>query len=364
MIRRNGFSLIEFSMVTLILGVAMVITVPVVLKSQTEARQLGCATRMGNLAKAVLAFENANGRMPVAGLVAPQPQSQAEAIGSYNERSGLQISWVVLTLPFQDQEELFNSFDLDLPIFQQSDKAIGSVIRDLQCPADNLGASIFQSYRRIALGNYVAFISPVHGEHEEYLPGALGGFEPGTLDGQRLAEISDGFGNTLMLTEVRRRPSTGSGDTVTDQRGAWALSWMASSVLSADVHSANEGGSDFFGLFRPYVPSRRSSFSPTPNSQSKNSVVDQINPCSRPVDSLEAGIPCTRHNGYGTGFTAAAPRSLHGGGVNMAYVDGRVVFVTDDIDFVLYGNLVSSNNGRPVFSNPVKLFPPRKANRN
>ena len=45
------FSLLEFAMVTLILGVAMVITIPVVLKSQTEAREIGCAVRMGNLAK-------------------------------------------------------------------------------------------------------------------------------------------------------------------------------------------------------------------------------------------------------------------------------------------------------------------------
>ena len=48
----------------------------------------------------------------------------------------------------------------------------------------------------------------------------------------------------------------------------------------------------------------------------------------------------------------------------MAYVDGRVVFATDEIDYVFYANLVSSNNGRPVFSNPLKPLPPTKTNHN
>ena len=306
--------------------------------------------------------------MPVAGIVNNQQnQSTAETHGSYNERTGAQISWVVLTLPFQNQQEVFSAFDLDLPIFEQSDEAIGSVINNLQCPADNLGASFFQDFnsqnRRIALGNYVAFISPVHGEHEEYFPGALGGFEPGTLNGQRLAEISDGFGNTLMITEVRRRPFTDTEDTVRDQRGAWALPWMAASVLSADVHNGNPGQGQY-DFFVPYDPDpNQGGFSSlTPNSQQV--IYDQINPCSRAAEALFAEMPCSRFDGYGNGFTAAAPRSLHGGGVNMAYVDGRVVFATDEIDYVLYANLVSSNNGRPVFSNPVKLFPPTRANRN
>ena len=300
---QSGFSLLEFAMVTLILGVAMVITIPVVLKSQTEAREIGCAVRMGNLAKAVLAFENTNGRMPVAGIVNNQQnQSTAETHGSYNERTGAQISWVVLTLPFQNQQEVFSAFDLDLPIFEQSDEAIGSVINNLQCPADNLGASFFQDFnsqnRRIALGNYVAFISPVHGEHEEYFPGALGGFEPGTLNGQRLAEISDGFGNTLMITEVRRRPFTDTEDTVRDQRGAWALPWMAASVLSADVHNGNpgQGQYDFFVPYDPDPDQAQGGFSPpTPNSQLP--VYDQINPCFRTQEALFIEMPCSRFPG-------------------------------------------------------------------
>ena len=71
MMKRNGFSLIEFAMVTMILSVAFVITIPVVLESQLDARQLGCAARMGELAKAVLAYEQSNKRLPPAGIVGP-----------------------------------------------------------------------------------------------------------------------------------------------------------------------------------------------------------------------------------------------------------------------------------------------------
>ena len=117
MFKRNGFSLIEFAIVTLILGIAIVIMVPVVLKSQTEARQMGCATRMGNLARAVLAYEDSNGRLPPAGIVDPVGNSAlAQQVGSFDSRSGPQFSWIVLTLPYFNQQSVFDAFDLSTDV--------------------------------------------------------------------------------------------------------------------------------------------------------------------------------------------------------------------------------------------------------
>ena len=337
--RRSGTSLIEFGMVSVILGVAAVITIPVVLKSQTEARKLGCAARMRDLAGSVLAYEQSNGYLPPAGLVAPTPDPQF-ARGGFDENSGLQISWIVLTLPFQDQQEAFDRFDISIPFYDQSDKAIGTIIESLRCPSDNLGASfsVLQPLaRRFALGNYAAFVSPVHGEDADFFPGALGGFEPGSTNGQRLVEISDGAANSFMLSEVRRRPD--KSDETRDSRGAWALPWMGSSILSVDLHTA---GLD--KIYRARTNQQLDNIS-TPN----NFYVDSIRFCQSPPLAALEEMPCTRYEGYlRGGLSWGAARSLHDGGVNSAFVDGRVRFVTNEVDAVFYANVVSTNNGRPV----------------
>jgi prepilin-type processing-associated H-X9-DG protein len=47
-----------------------------------------------------------------------------------------------------------------------------------------------------------------------------------------------------------------------------------------------------------------------------------------------------------TGFYSASPRSLHPGGVNVSYLDGRVEFVLNEVDENLFASLVSIHDGQ------------------
>lgn len=311
---------------------------------------------MSDLAKAVLAYEESNGRLPPAGLVdASSNPSTAADHGSFNAQSGRQLSWIVLTLPFLDQQDVFDAFELKHPVFAQPENAIAKVIGALKCPTDTVGGDFYIDFRAgatVSRGNYVGFISPVHGELQERLPGALGGFEPGTDEGQRLVEISDGASNTFMLSEVRRRP-----DNDRDPRGAWPLPWIGSSTLATDHH----------GVPSPFEPPYIADPNyPIDSIQTPNKLVgisDQIRTCPRALEALLDGMPCSRYAGYGSGFAAAAPRSLHEEGVNVALADGRVTFVSNKINHIVYSNLISSNNGMPVTRNSLKSQRRRKSAR-
>ncbi len=59
-------------------------------------------------------------------------------------------------------------------------------------------------------------------------------------------------------------------------------------------------------------------------------------------------MPCTRWNGKvgNGGYYSASPRSLHTGGVNVAFLDGHTGFVTDDVDEYVYAYLISINDGQ------------------
>jgi prepilin-type processing-associated H-X9-DG protein len=46
-----------------------------------------------------------------------------------------------------------------------------------------------------------------------------------------------------------------------------------------------------------------------------------------------------------SGYISAAPRSLHAGGVNAAYLDGRVDFLRDEIDPIAMSLMIGVNEG-------------------
>jgi prepilin-type processing-associated H-X9-DG protein len=53
-------------------------------------------------------------------------------------------------------------------------------------------------------------------------------------------------------------------------------------------------------------------------------------------------------------YLSSAPRSQHPGGVNVAFMDGRLGFLTDDVDEYTMAYLVSANDRKPVSHDSVR----------
>ncbi len=64
--------------------------------------------------------------------------------------------------------------------------------------------------------------------------------------------------------------------------------------------------------------------------------------------SQQLGMPCRQapFNPGLAGYLSAAPRSLHPGGVNAAFVDGHVTFLVDQIDDFYMAYAVSVDDGQ------------------
>ncbi len=84
-----------------------------------------------------------------------------------------------------------------------------------------------------------------------------------------------------------------------------------------------------------------------PNNQGPN--LDTLNYCTEGSalrqQALAERMPCTLQSaatGIGVhGHMSAAPRSLHPGGVNGAFLDAHVGFIGDDVDVIAMAHLVS-----------------------
>ncbi len=330
----TGFTLVELLVVIAIIGVLVALLLPAVQAAREAARRLQCQNNLHNLALAVLNYESSKGALP--------PSTDAPLTGpnqnKVNLRSGSQFSWIVRILPFLEQQQLNDRFDLDLSVILQDKTASPQTAQPalLACPSDEAVRRFFKHRilprdRVFGKGNYVAYASPEHVECQAVARGSLI-YQP-----QPLGAIQDGTSNTLMLTEVRTR------DQSDDQRGAWALAWVGASVLGADVHGTNITTRICNQNPPPvYLPNPIwSAFALPPNTGVGPDIPrDDLYICSSPAEADLLGMPCWQR-----GDTTAAPRSLHVGGVNGAHVDGSVRWITNEIEAMILGTLVCIDDG-------------------
>lgn len=255
-------------------------------------------------------------------------------------------------LPFLEQQPLFDRFDFKEVAIRQPDATAAAASPSFTiCPSDATEGKtfrhlIYSADREFAKGNYAAFCSPTHLELQNSFHGALIGYPRANAD------ITDGMSNTLFVGEVRRR------DDERDQRGTWALPFPGASVIAADSHV----GVDFFieagegkqierwdGTYtfdegsRPYVL--------TPNHVGLNQ--DVVFHCARPEDAELIGMPC--NSKYASdpvlGWSTAAPRSLHVGGVQAVYLDNHVGFLSDNVDPHFFAQLIAAKDGEVMQGN-------------
>lgn len=322
---RHGFTLVELLVVIAIIGVLVSLLLPAVQQAREAARRANCKSNIRQLALGVLNFEESQGHLPRSGL-----SEQFETLTLLH--NGQQHSWIVLVLPYIEGGPLYDQFDLSRDVFSQDRNPQAVHVEALLCPSDEaLGRfyqdPVFSRNKRFAKGNYAAFVSPVHTDLSLPYPGGL------INEDQKLSKVIDGTSNTIFLSEVRTR------DHQLDERGAWALAWNATALLSFDMHDLGTGLEGFQNTSYTASPLSEGLTQP-PNNTGWNQ--DVLRRCPEPAEAQLLGMPCAA----GAGWISAAPRSQHSGGVNVARLDGSVGFLTDNVDDYVMAYAISINDGQ------------------
>ena len=339
-----------------IIGVLVAMLLPAVQSAREAARRTQCRNNLKQLALAALNYESADGRLPPSGDAGIFSKTYAgEPYEAYDQRFGNMTSWVVFLLPYIEETALADRFDLGLSMLEQEGDPQLTSVASLLCPSDDSGGRFFVDEEltqgvAFAKGNYAAYTSPMHTDAQLVYPGAF------VARGLPVRRITDGLSNTLGLAEVRTHPNP------QDERGAWALAWTGATLLALDMHHSrtNTGAwtSEFeikaASINRTQVPNHvdPGTFDPDSTAQIIGDTTVRC-PQLRSEEWLQLaydGMPCHPWVGlnspvtFGTvglgGYQSAAPRSLHPGGVNAAMLDGRVTFLSDDVDPVAMALMV------------------------
>jgi prepilin-type N-terminal cleavage/methylation domain-containing protein/prepilin-type processing-associated H-X9-DG protein len=330
---RSGFTLVELLVVIAIIGVVVSLLLPAVQAAREAARRIQCQNHLKQMALAVTNYADTLRVYPASAIVDTTQRK-------YDPKSGTMLSWMVLILPYAEQGNLHQQFDFGASALAQSSaepQAAQPAV--FLCPSDQAKGRFLQDGRltagkRVGKGNYAAWVSPYHVEFQARFRAALTSHRPHTHG----VFSGEGTSATLMLSEVltRNRPQ--------DERGAWAIGWNGASQLAFDLHDA--GKVELAGAgYNPDVTHLGSS--QPPNNQGPN--LDVLYECVAPAEAQLQRMPCNTWEESGSlDYFSSAPRSRHPGGVNVAYVDGHVSFLPDQVDQVTMAFLISIEDGMAV----------------
>lgn len=296
--QRHAFSLIELLVVIAIIAVLIGLLLPAVQKVREAASRVKC---QNNLKQIGLAFHNyhvAYGRFPP-GAEGPQP--------GISSTSGLTSHGVgTYLLPYLEQESLFRQYRMDVSWYDKPNQPIVcSLLRVWQCPSaesDRLENGQLPFMPLPPQPNYTGFAACADYAGILQIDPALVTLKlidpAGSYDGilqvnrtTRIADISDGTSNTILMAECAGRPTRWQKGKVVPGPSLSGGPWASRALLFGKGSTLD--GSTSFG---------------------------------------SCAINCTNNREV---------YSFHSGGANTVFADGSVHFLRDNIGIRIFAKLVT-----------------------
>lgn len=339
--RRSAFTLVELLVVIAIIGILISLLLPAVQEAREAARRLRCSNNLKQLGIALLNYHEQHEIFPPGMQYPPgEPVRTSPNFGP---------NWVIMVLPFMEQQDLYDRFDLTKAISHPANLAArSSELSVMLCPTDGgqgkrFDGTMYGEGPEWARGNYAANAGSGYLLEGTRWDATWGAASPGWKDRRlrgimgpnvslRIADITDGTSSTLLVGELR------VGVNRYDRRGTWAMGTAGASCLFA------------FGFHQD---------ARCPNACNLES--DDIVGCCY-LQSTDPGLDvlvqmCMTCN-CGSNNAQATVRSLHQGGVFTVFADGSVHFINDYIDCgggseAVWSRLISAADGLPIDASKV-----------
>ncbi len=199
---RSGFTLIELLVVIAIIAVLIGLLLPAVQKVREAAARAKCQNNLRQIGLAILQYEQGKGRFP--------PAIATSTGGPPTDPSVYKHGYAQYILPYLEQENVFRLYRWDRfwndPLNQP---ALSTPLNVFLCPSSPGGELATENGQTYGRTDYVA----VYGVDPNLVTSGLLGTWNGNIDGVlgfgtafRMAQITDGTSNTLMVAESAGRP--------------------------------------------------------------------------------------------------------------------------------------------------------------
>lgn len=271
--RRTAFTLVELLVVIAIIGILVGLLLPAVQAARGAARRVSCMNNLTQLGLGMHHHEFSLESLP-AGVINPDGPI-------VNEATGQDVSWIVQILPYIEQRNIYEKFDMEAGAYADSNQpACSQRIPTLVCPSYPGGALQSEYGTTIGISTYAGCYNSQEAPINVDNNGVL--FLNSRI---RYSEILDGSTQTILLGEL-----------IPENKD---LSWASGTRATLRNTSGITAGSNW-----------------NPNA------ADDLDP-------LEVG-------GFG---------SFHPGGAVFTFADGSTTFLSQNIDPELFRKLGNRADG-------------------
>ncbi len=294
---KHAFTLVELLVVITIIGILIALLLPAVQAAREAARRMQCCNNLKQWGLAMANYESQYG---------VYPYGIRYAYGYAGAQASARHTFVPSLWPFMELQNLSDRYDFSVGFYETENlEELAFQSSTYFCPTDRQGfwkaAEPNGSEYPRSRGNYV-----VNWGYCDYLQTSPTDYKLGPFGPRRqrsVADIKDGLSNTMFMGEVVQPPN----DTDYDFRG--------------DFFNDDVGCAQFMAYYTP------------------NSGIDEL--CFCATTDADPVMPCTTNASiyYNTA------RSKHSGGVNIAFGDGSVQFISNSIASDVWQSLGSMDGG-------------------
>ena len=364
---RRGFTLIELLVVISIIATLMALILPAIQNARAAARRMQCQNNLKQIGLAAHNFASGKrGAFPASGTFAAPTSSGGNPVAMR--------SWVVDLLPFMDRRDIYDRWDTNVGFNSGINATVNrTYMKVLVCPDDQTADGVDGGLTYVANGGYLSASSPaVAGPYNYWTMAALDWDQDSnpTNDDATTADVdhedSDRHRNAGMLWQglptvrttappIDRRNSKNSHsiDSVYDGTsqtilfseninaggsGTWADPDWRNASFVAIIASPIAAGTNTYKNPQLYDDAGTTVFGESMINAYKNAPEATQNPL------------------------ASGTNSGHPGGVNVAWADGSVGFVSQDIDRNVYVRLLTPAGTRVFAGNQALSQDPLSEN--